>query len=171
MAENRVLFYLNELDDYKVASDYSDVRGWEIKDADNRKIGKVDNLLVNKNDERVVYLDVEVDDKVIKEGYDPNQDKASEGVHGFRNKEGEDHLIVPVGLVDIDEEHKNVYTDRIDYETFTKAKRFNKGSTIDREYEITLFRHYTGDENIEPRSDEEFYNRDEFRNPSRRRNR
>ncbi len=58
---NKHLFYLNELSDYKVASDDPDVRGWKVKDSDNRVIGKVDNLLVNKNTERVVYLDVVLD--------------------------------------------------------------------------------------------------------------
>jgi hypothetical protein len=33
----------------------------DVKDANNRIIGKVDHLLVNKTAERVVYLDVEVD--------------------------------------------------------------------------------------------------------------
>jgi len=45
---NKNLYYLNELSDYTVDGDYSDVRGWEVKDRDERTIGKVDNLLVNE---------------------------------------------------------------------------------------------------------------------------
>jgi hypothetical protein len=60
---NKNLFNLDELSGYKVAENYSDVRGWDVKDANNRTIGKVDHLLVNKTAERVVYLDVEVDDQ------------------------------------------------------------------------------------------------------------
>jgi hypothetical protein len=41
-----------------------------MKDANNRIIGKVDHLLVNKTAERVVYLDVEVDTTVIEEGHE-----------------------------------------------------------------------------------------------------
>jgi hypothetical protein len=41
-----------------------------VKDANNRIIGKVDHLLVNKTAERVVYLDVEVDTTVIEEGHE-----------------------------------------------------------------------------------------------------
>jgi len=41
---NKNLFNLDELSDYKVANDYSDVRGWQVKDANNRTIGKVDHL-------------------------------------------------------------------------------------------------------------------------------
>ena len=50
--DKKHLFYLNELSDYKVKSDNPDVRGWEIHDRDGRTIGKVDNLLVNKQTEK-----------------------------------------------------------------------------------------------------------------------
>jgi hypothetical protein len=59
---------------------------WDVKDANNRIIGKVDHLLVNKTAERVVYLDVEVDTTVIEE--DTYDNHVSAGVHEFLNKEG-----------------------------------------------------------------------------------
>jgi hypothetical protein len=52
-----------------------------VKDANNRIIGKVDHLLVNKTAERVVYLDVEVDKTVIEE--DTYDKHVSDGVHEF----------------------------------------------------------------------------------------
>ena len=86
---NKNLFNLDELSGYTVAMNYSDVRGWEVKDTNNRTIGKVDHLLVNKTANRVVYLDVEVDTTLIEEGYNTYQNPVSEGVHEFLNKEGE----------------------------------------------------------------------------------
>lgn len=62
--KNKNLYYLDELQDYKIEDNYCDVRGWEVQDADSRTIGKVDNLLVSKEAERVVYLDVEMDKSV-----------------------------------------------------------------------------------------------------------
>lgn len=166
--QTKNLFYLEELSDYKVDDDYCDVRGWTIIDADNRNIGKVTNLLVNKIAERVVYLDVEVDKTLIEDGYNTYQVPANEGVHGFINKEGEDHLIVPIGMVDLDEENKNVLTNQIDYTTFAKAKRFNKENEIDADYELTLFRHYVGDESGESANwNSEIYERKEFNNTLR----
>lgn len=167
--KNKTLYYLDELSDYKVDPDYSDVRGWDVTDADNRKIGVVTNLLINKNTERVVYLDVEVDKSVIDEGYETFQASASEGVHGYLNKEGEDHLIIPIGMVALNEDKEIVYTDKINSDTFTKAKRFGKGKTIDRDYEVMLYRHYTGYDKEDLKSDEELYNREEFKNTRRRR--
>jgi sporulation protein YlmC with PRC-barrel domain len=171
MAENKKnLYNLDELSDYKVASDYSDVRGWKVIDADQRTIGKVEGLLVNKKEERVVYLDIEVDKNLIEEGHEPYENPDHKGAHEYLNKEGENHLIIPVGLVDLDEEGKKVWTNEIGYDTFRKTKRYEKGSNIDRDYEVMVIKNYlpaeTTDENIYP--DERLYKRKEFQ-PSKRR--
>jgi hypothetical protein len=164
------LFNLDELSGYKVADDYSDVRGWDVKDANNRTIGKVDHLLVNKIAERVVYLDVEVDSELIEEGHNTYQTPASEGVHAFLNKDGENHLIIPIGMATIDDENEQVSTNQIDSSTFAKAKRFRKGDVIDFGYELNVVRHFKGDNTIHSSdSPDGFYNREEFNNTFRRR--
>ena len=165
------LFDLDELPDYKVAENYSDVRGWDVKDASNRIIGKVDHLLVNKTAERVVYLDVEVDETLIEEGHNTYQIPDSEGVHEFLNKKGEDHLIIPIGMATIDDVNKLVKSNEIDSSTFAKAKRFRKGDDIDFDYELNLVRHYKGDKSIHnSNSVDGFYNREEFINAAQLRN-
>ena len=162
---NKNLFNLDELSGYKVAENYNDVRGWDVKDANNRTIGKVDHLLVNKTAERVVYLDVEVDETLIEEGFNTYQNLANSGVHKFLNKEGENHLIIPIGMASINEKNKLVNTNQIDSSTFAKAKRFRKGDDIDFGYELNLVRHYRGDNTIHGSdSMDEFYDREEFNN-------
>ncbi len=162
---NKNLYNLDELSDYKVAEDYSDVRGWDVKDANNRTVGKVDHLLVNKTAERVVYLDVEVDTTLIEEGYNTYQDRASDGVHEFLNKEGENHLIIPIGMAKIDDKNKIVHTNKIDRSTFAKAKRFRKGDIIVFAYELNLVRLYRGDTTIHSSNTVDgFYDREEFNN-------
>jgi hypothetical protein len=162
---NKNLFTLDELSGYKVAENYSDVRGWNVQDANNRTIGKVEHLLVNKTAERVVYLDVEVDTTVIEDGYNAYQDRVSDGVHGFLNQEGENHLIIPIGMANIDEKNKLVNTDQIDSSTFAKTKRFKKGDAIDFGYELNVVRHYRGDNTIHPSNTVDgFYDREEFKN-------
>jgi hypothetical protein len=163
--QTRNLFYLKELSDYKVESDYSDVREWEVLDINNRNIGKVTGLLVNKIAERVVYLDIEVDKTLIEDGYNTYQTPASDGVHGFVNKNGDDHLIVPIGMVSLDEENKQVHTNQINYATFARARRFSKIDVIDPDYELLSFRHYLGDASTDKINlDEKFYDRKEFEN-------
>lgn len=139
------LFYLNELSDYKVESGDPDVRGWEVKDSDNRVVGKVDNLLVNKEKEKVVYLDVEVDKSIIDANHDPYGQSASADVHEFINKEGENHLIIPIGHARLNEKEKYVYTDKIDHRTFAETKRKEKGADVDRDYEVVVLESYNRD--------------------------
>lgn len=161
--ENKTLFYLHELSDYKVADNYPDVRDWEVKDADNRTVGKVDGLLVNKVAERVVYLDVEVDENIIEAGHEIYSTKASEGMHEFQNEDGEDHLIIPIGMAVLDTENKIVLAHEINYETFSKTRRFKKGNNLNRDYEIQVFDSYLPAETKQSNLDEnDFYDRSEF---------
>jgi hypothetical protein len=118
--KHKNLFVLEDLPDYQVAENYSDVRGWDVKDADNRTIGKVDHLLANKSTKRVVYLDVEMDKALIEDGYKTYLNRVREGVHEFLNKEGENHLIIPIGMAVIDVENKLIKT------RMTKMRRNNK---------------------------------------------
>ncbi len=149
------LYYLEELSDYKVAGNYSDVRGWSVKDSDNRVIGKVENLLVNKDMERVVYLDVEVDETIIEADHDPYGKPANADVHEFVNKEGENHIIIPIGLIDINESQKFVYTNSIDHQTFAETKRIKTGAPINREYEEAVMQSYKRDRDNESRDYDE----------------
>ncbi|WP_158861537.1 PRC-barrel domain-containing protein [Lunatibacter salilacus] len=172
MSENKKnLYYLDDLSGYKVASDYNDVRGWEVKDADNRRIGKVDRLLANKETKRVVYLDIEVDESVIADGHEVYDKPASDGAHEFLNKDGESHLIIPIGMVRLDEQNKHVISDTVDYSTFSKTKRIGKGVEIDRDYEVSVLGQYSpeqaGDEGHQ--QDEGFYDRQVFKRPEDRR--
>lgn len=166
--ENKNLYYLHELSDYKVADDYADVRNWEVIDADKRTIGKVDGLLVNKAAERVVYLDVEVDASLIEAGHETYATPVSKGVHEFLNGEGENHLIIPIGMVTLDENNKKVHTDRINYTTFAKTKRFKKGVDLERAYELIVLPHYVPGYTFAEQSgsDSQFYEGKEFNLPA-----
>ncbi|OYQ37250.1 photosystem reaction center subunit H [Flavobacterium cyanobacteriorum] len=156
---NKNLYYLDELTDYKVASHYADVRGWKLVDANNRAIGKVDDLLVNKNTKRVVYLDIEVDKDIIEQGHEPFENRAEGGTHEYINKDGENHLIVPIGSASIDTYNKQVQTNEISYDSFRKAKRFSKGQDFDRGYEVQIINIYYNnpDSNPDNNDDDSFY--------------
>lgn len=139
--DKKQLYYLDELSDYKVKNEDPDVRGWDMKDHDNRVIGKVNDLLVHKKLEKVMYLDVEVDQTIIDADHDPYAPGDGE-IREFVNKEGENHLIVPIGLVDIDETHKFVRTHRLDHRTFAETKRMRAGAPIERDYEVVILESY-----------------------------
>ncbi|WP_373512161.1 hypothetical protein [Persicitalea sp.] len=160
---NKDIEFLDDLDDYKVASGYSDVRGWEVKDSNNMTIGEVESLVASKSAERVVYLDVEVDDELIKVGNQSYNSAIGDGVKEYINEDGENHLVIPIGMVRLDEENEIVYSDNIDHATFAKANRYKKGVAFDRNYEVDVYRLYTGDETIViPLDDDNFYDREAF---------
>ena len=136
------LYNLDELSDYKISDGYPDVRGWDVKDIDNRMIGKVDNLLVNKDAERVVYLDVEVDGSIIDAKHDPYGRPAHVEVREFVNKDGDNHIIIPIGLVDLNTDSNYVYSDILDHQTFAETKRYRKGDNVHRDYEVQVLDSY-----------------------------
>ena len=161
--KKRNLYYLDELSDYKVADSEKDVRGWKVNDVDGRTIGEVDNLIVNKNSERVVYLDVDVDESIISANYTPYRSKLKDGYRDLINDDGENHAIIPIGMVILDLENEIVSTTKINYETFAETKRFKKGTPIYRDYEQNVFDSYIrSDEKTYYPEDERFYDRDEF---------
>jgi hypothetical protein len=51
---------LSALDDYEIADGYPEVRGWDVRDADDRSIGYVYDLMVDVPAMRVRFLDVEL---------------------------------------------------------------------------------------------------------------
>jgi hypothetical protein len=165
--KNKNLYYLHELSDYKVADEYADVRDWEVIDADKRNVGKVDGLLASKEVERVVYLDVEVDASLIEASHETYAASANKGVHEFLNEEGENHLIIPIGIVILDEKNKKVHIDQIDYTTFAQTKRFKKGVDLERSYELMVLPHYFSCNKFDKKSgsDNQLYNRKEFKSP------
>lgn len=164
--KDRNLYRLDELSDYKIASNYSDVRGWKIVDADNRTIGKIDNLWVNKDMKRVVYLDVNVDKALIEDSKNEVHDAiAGNNEREFIYKDGDSHIIIPIGSVSINKDTKIVMANSIGYNTFRKTNRYNQHDNFDRNYERRVMKSYYPDDQSRFESeidDDSFYNRREF---------
>lgn len=139
------LYYLNELKDYKIKKNDPDIRGWQVKDLDNRVVGKVDDLLVNKELGKVVYVDVEVDQSIIDANHDPYAAPANSEVREFINKEGENHIIIPIGLISFNRDGKYIFTESINYRTFAETKRYRSGTSISRDYEHHVLGSYNRD--------------------------
>lgn len=58
---NEKLRRLGDLDDFKVASDDPDIRGWDVKTRDGRDIGEVEELIVDLSARKVRYVEVDLD--------------------------------------------------------------------------------------------------------------
>lgn len=166
--KDRNLYRLDELSDYKIASNYSDVRGWKIVDADNRTIGTIDNLWVNKDMQRVIYLDVKADKGLIEDSHNEVRDIiANDNAKEFVYKEGDSHIIIPIGSVSINKDTKIVMANSIGYNTFRNTSRYNSQLNFDREYERRVMKSYYPENNSDigyDSDDDSFYNRREFEN-------
>ncbi|WP_125721794.1 PRC-barrel domain-containing protein [Flavobacterium ustbae] len=161
--KDRNLYKLDELSDYKIASNYSDVRGWKIVDADNRTIGTIDDLWVNKDMQRVVYLDVKADKALMEDSRNEvHQTIASDNGSEFMYRDGDSHLIIPIGSVNINKDTKTVMASGIGYDTFRRTGRYNTQQRFDRNYERAVLRGYYPNENYD--NDDTFYSRREFDN-------
>jgi hypothetical protein len=163
--KDKNLYRLDELSNYKVASDYSDVRGWKIVDAENHTIGKIDNLWVNKDMQRVVYLDVKLDKGLLDDRNEVHDVIANDNGKEFIYKEGDSHIIIPIGSVNINKDTKIVMANSIGYDTFRRTSRYNTQHNFDREYERRVMKSYypENDPNFDS-NDDAFYNRREFEN-------
>ena len=138
MGNEKHLHFLSDLSDYKVASDNPDVRGWDVLDESHKRVGKVDNLLVDPRAEKVRYLDIELDEKILKEGHEPYAHGKSDGVHEYQNRDGETHMIVPIGLAKVDDTKNNVISDKINRHTIENGFLHRKGDHISPEHERSV---------------------------------
>ena len=58
---------LQELDrsDFEIVGDERDIRGWDVKTADGKKIGEVEELIIDAQQRKVRYMVVDLDDNDI----------------------------------------------------------------------------------------------------------
>lgn len=170
--KHRKLSYLKDLSDYKMAKDDPDVRGWDVLDANNDRIGEVTGLLVDPAKERVMYLDVDVRDELIAEDHDPFDAHHAGGIHEYQDKKGDIHMIIPVGVAHVDREHKTVVADGIDQGELRNypSYRYRKDEPIHPDYEKRVRernrKQYveTNDGRLIDRdlSDDDYYNSEHF---------
>jgi uncharacterized protein (TIGR02271 family) len=135
---------LNSLDGWKVADGEPDIRGWEVVSAEGRRIGKVDELLVDTTANKVRYVDVDLTDD-------------------------ERHVTIPVGYARLDRDDKRVTMDRIGSEQLQALPAYTHGP-ITRDYEEQVSRAMGGNrtEAQGASANRDFYDRDEFRDDEMR---
>lgn len=114
---------LDQLDDFKVAEGDPDVRGWEVMASDGRKIGEVDELLIDTNAMKVRYLDVDVDDGLMAE---PDR-----------------HVLVPIGYARLDREHDRVIVDNVSSTDLRSMPAYDH-SPLTRDFESSVRDSFVG---------------------------
>jgi sporulation protein YlmC with PRC-barrel domain len=116
------LVRLEELKGFQVADGDHDIRGWEVRTPDDRKIGKVEELIVDPAERRVRYMEVKVDHKAL--GYEEDR-----------------HILVPIGASRIKEDGHDVLLERLPAQGLAGAPAYTRGP-ITRDYETSLRNYY-----------------------------
>lgn len=112
---------LDQLDDYKVAEGDPDVRGWEVVASDGRKIGEVDQLLVDTAAMKVRYLDVDVDNDLVAGATDAS----------------DRHVLIPIGYARLDEGSDRVIVDNLASSDVVGLPEYTHGP-ITRDFESSV---------------------------------
>ncbi len=166
--KNHRLNYLKDLSKYKMADNDPDVRGWEVYDAENESVGKVSGLLVDTEKEKVRYLDVDLNEKLKSGKHDPFDAKYEDGIHEYLDKEGEIHMIIPVGVARVEKDHKKVVADGIDRNSLRDIPtyRYRKDIPVHPKYERRVVEACMGGSKRKTKelelSDDEMYNSEQF---------
>ncbi|WP_375560577.1 hypothetical protein ACE193_23250 [Bernardetia sp. OM2101] len=122
--EELTLERLENLDNYKVADGYDNVVGWKVMANNELEIGKVRGLIASKELERILYLDIEIQE-----------------IHVNDNK-SHLYILIPIGLATLDHDAETVNVQSIDAEAFVTYPRYD-GSDIKMDYEYLLHGYYS----------------------------
>jgi len=109
---------LGDLDNFEIARNIHDPRGWDVMTADGSKIGKVHELIVDTGALRTRYIDVSLDKKALSLDKDRN-------------------VLIPIGDAQLDSSADEVVIDRLTAKELTNLPEF-KHTEITREYEAQV---------------------------------
>lgn len=160
---------LKDLKDYTVAKGDPDVRGWNVYANDGRRIGEVDELLVDVEAMKVRYLDIDLDRDVLSvSGGALGAAPGTAAAPGGKS----DHVLIPIGSAQLDEKEDRVIVDLL--HTLVGGLPSYDHGPVTRDYETSVRQHFDRDYRHDPERDRDFYNHDlynedRFWKPRRRR--
>lgn len=114
---------LHDLGDYEIAEGYPDPRGWSVRSADGRDVGKVHDLIVDTGTMRTRYLAVRLDDEVA----------------GDRDRHD---VLVPIGAARLDDDRDDVIVNDLTADRFATLPSYEAGA-LTRDHERELRTHFT----------------------------
>lgn len=149
---------------YEIVEGQPNIKGWDVRDASGQKIGKVDELIFDKQSQKVRYLVVDLKGKLF---------------------DMKDHdILVPIGLAELDEKDDDVILPNITSEELRLLPVYEEGR-IDSDMESRIRNVLSGIGSSGMRGttasapstsatdayDEEFYNHEHFNEENIYRNR
>ena len=110
---------LQELDrsDFEIVREDPDIRGWDVRGTNGRKVGAVEDLIVDAQEKKVRYMVVDLDDNELK----------------LRHRK----VLIPIGLAELDQKDDDVMIPNISAQQLGELPDYDRDSlTADVERRI-----------------------------------
>ncbi len=104
--------------DFEIADGEPDIRGWDVKDRDGKKVGEVDELIFDVEARKVRYMVVDTN----------NNDYTIETKH----------ILIPIGLGELHTSDNDVYLNGVSAEQVKGYPEYNNDDDITREHETLV---------------------------------
>ena len=126
---------LGEMEGYGVAEGDPDIRGWDVIASDERAVGRVRELLVDRTEEAVRYMEVSSTSAAFPDGESRR-------------------LLIPIGCARVDEKRKWVWVDALRAEELLALPAY-EGGPLAREQERVILHSFMPADAALP--EEDFY--------------
>ncbi len=155
------LNYLDQLDDFKVHEDDTDVRGWNIYDRTGMKFGEITNLIVDPTERRTRYVVVELDDNNLYNRDLNFFERVGEDIKDFFGDDNDRNVIVPVGMLSIDDDDNKVNIFNYDTNYLSNGPRFTYDTTtfVSPNFELATARYYS----LDDETNNDYYRQSRYR--------
>lgn len=179
---------------YRIAEGEPDIRTWEVRGVDGRRIGDVHDLLVDINALRTRYLEVALDPDLRDQAEAAGEptaaaapslgaqvienlvrgtlsDKENELTREHHLSFGSRHILIPIGFARLDPEHDRILVGRLRAADAAGLSSYD-GQRLDREAEASLLRELDQSYTHAPERDfyaHDLFDEDRFFGPRRQR--
>lgn len=144
---------LHELNgsNFEIAKGQEDITGWDVKDSQGYIVGKVDDLVFDKESLKVRYLILK-----LKKDKDLGIDKTRK-------------VLVPIGMAQLDREDDEVYLQDLNIDRLNSLPDYDK-DMLNREMETKTYNTVTG-RTVPVATGDDFYNNDYYNDTNLYKNR
>lgn len=133
----RRLNKLENLEEWQVHHDDTDIRDWKVYANDGTKVGEVENLIADKAAKKVRYVEIELEEDLA--GLDHLKSNIE-----TRYEDGDRYIIVPIGLINIDRDDDVVRVNSLNTNLLYNTPRYNRAAGVKPEHEVVLYKYLIG---------------------------
>lgn len=130
---------------HRTSGNNPDVSGWPVVDKNGEKLGKVECLLADDAQNKERYIDVNPESELLASDQKVYSE-TSDSSHQYRDRDGDVHMVLPIGMAHIDEQNHKVVADRVEREQFTQSPMISKKDEVTAGYEGEVQRYYSASE-------------------------